>query len=125
MKYTAPRDMTVSSTCGLSVELKKGEPKMCSPEMHDDLVQAGCIPSEALPEPEVAAGKTAEPTNKAARYDAICVAFKAVALRNVREEFNAVGAPHAAVLATELGWSISGKDRDAAWAKWQDETAPA
>lgn len=123
MKYIAPRNLTLSSVCGLSIELVKGEPRLCPPGMHDELLALGCVPETEIEE-VVVEGKVNEPTNLPARYTALCDAFEAVALRNKREEFNAVGVPHAAVLAKELGWTVNAKERDAAWAKWQNETAP-
>lgn len=124
MHYTSHRNLTVASLCGLSIELKKGEPTLCPPGMHDELLALGCIPEEATPEPEPGAAPVA-PTNQQDRYNALCQAFKVVALRNERTDFNAVGVPHAAVLAKELGYSVNAKERDAAWTKWQNETAPA
>lgn len=124
MHYTSHRDITVASTCGLSAELKKGVPTLCPPGMHDELLALGCVPDEAPPEPEAGAAPVA-PTSLPERYAALCRAFEIVALRNERNEFNAVGVPHAAVLAKELGYAVNAKERDAAWAKWQNETAPA
>lgn len=123
MRYTSFRDITVASTCGLSVSLKKGEPKACPPGMHDELLALGCVPESPPPEPEEGAPPKA-PTNAVERYEALCKAFEKIALRNDRTEFNAAGVAHAAVLARELGYSVNNKERDAAWAKWQHETAP-
>lgn len=124
MKYTSYRDITVASTCGLSVSLKKGVPTHCAPGMHDELLALGCVPDEAPPEPEEGAAPRA-PTDAIGRYEALCKAFEKVALRNERTDFNAGGVPHASVLAKELGYNVNAKERDAAWAKWQNETAPA
>lgn len=114
--------MTIASLTGLSIELKKGEPKLCPPGMHDELLARGCVPETETPEPEPSVTPTA-PTNPADRYAALCVAFEKLSLRNERTDFNAVGFPHAAALAKELGWTCSGKERDTAWAKWQSEGA--
>lgn len=123
MRYTSYRDITVASTCGLSIELKKGEPKFCPPAMHDELLALGCVPESAPPEPDENAPPSA-PTEAGARYTALTKAFEVIALRNQREDFNAAGVPHAAVLAKVLGYSVNSKERDPAWAKWQNETAP-
>ena len=48
-----------------------------------------------------------------------------MALRSKRGDFSGSGVPNLAVLAEELGWKVESKERDAAWAKWQNETAPA
>ncbi len=123
MRYISNRNLTVASTCGLSVELKKGEPTLCPPGMHDELLALGCLPEESLPEPEPGSAPTA-PTDLIGRYEALCRAFETVVLRNERTDFNATGMPHPAVLAKELGYTVSAKERDAAWTKWQNETAP-
>ena len=124
MLYTSHRNITVASTCGLSVELKKGEPTLCPPGMHDELIALGCIPEEPASAPEPGAAPVA-PTDLIGRYQALCKAFEVIALRNERTDFNATGVPHPAVLAKELGYTVNAKERDAAWAKWQNETAPA
>lgn len=123
MKYTAPRDLTLASVCGLSIELTKGEPRLCPPGMHEELLALGCVPEEYVTEP-VIEGKVNRPASLVDRYTALTVAFQAIALRNERSEFNAVGTPHAAVLAKEVGYTVDAKERDAAWSKWQNEVAP-
>jgi hypothetical protein len=123
MKYIAPRNLTLASVCGLSIELTKGEPRLCPPGMHDELLALGCIPETEMPEPAEGSAPVA-PTNLIDRYSTLCTAFEIIALRNERTDFNAVGVPHAAVLAKELGWTCNAKERDAAWAKWQNEIAP-
>ena len=123
MRYIAPRNLTLASTCGLSIELKKGVATLCPPGMHDELLAKGCVPETEMPEPEPGSAPVA-PSGLNERYDALRVAFEKIALRNERGDFNAVGMPHAAVLAKELGWTCNTKERDAAWGKWQNETAP-
>ena len=124
MNYTSYRDITVASTCGLSIELKKGVSTKCPPGMHDELLALGCVPDSPPPEPEAGAAPVA-PTGAAEKYEALCKAFKKIALRNERTDFNAAGVPHASVLAAEMGYTTNAKERDAAWAKWQHESAPA
>lgn len=124
MRYISHRDITIASTCGLSAHLKKGVPTLCPPGMHDELLAVGCVPEEVMPE-EVKGDAPAMPASPGGRYEAAIKAFETLTLRNKREEFNAVGVPHAAALAKELGWKLDGKERDAAWAKWQNESAPA
>jgi hypothetical protein len=92
--------------------------------MHDELLAMGCVPESPLAEPEEGAAPTA-PTSTTERYTALCKAFEKISLRNERTEFNAAGVPHAAVLQKLLGYVVNTKERDAAWAKWQHETAPA
>jgi hypothetical protein len=118
MDYIAPRDMTVSSTSGRSVEFVKGVPTYAPHQMHDELINKGVVPAEDLP--EVVVDDNAEPAVGAEREAALFGAIEKVMLRNKRGDFAGTGAPHAAVLAKELGWSsLDAKERDAAWSKFQ------
>lgn len=118
MNYIAPRNMTVSSTSGRSVEFVKGEPVFAPPQMHAELIAVGIVPAEEIPEPVVSTSN--EPVVAAEREAALFAAFEAVVLRGKRGDFTGTGVPHAAVLTKELGWSaIDAKERDAAWAKFQ------
>lgn len=117
MKYIAPRKMTVSSTSGRSVEFEKGVPTYCPPQMHAELIALGIVPEEEMPEVEDDGG-VKEPMVPAEREVAVFAAFERVVLRGKRNDFSGTGAPHAAVLAKDLGWSIDGKERDALWQKF-------
>lgn len=115
MDYIAPRDMTVISTSGRSVILKKGVPTYCPAQMHKDLISAGVVPAEEIPDPVVDDGP-GEPVVHSDRQTALMAAFEKILLRNNRGDFTASGVPHSAVLIKELGWStITTKERDAAW----------
>ena len=114
--------MTVSSLSGRSVELLKGVPTHCPPQMHDELIARGVVPAEEMPEPEVAEGPQ-EPTDPVARRAAIFASFKKLSLRAKREEFTASGVPHLAVLAMDLGWPMVAKERDAMWVEFNQTTA--
>lgn len=117
MKYVAPRDMTVTSLSGRSVELLKGEPTHCPPQMHAELIARGVVPAEDMDEkaPEVPVELTA-----AERQAAFFKAFEVMATRNARGDFGASGTPHAAALAKELGWTaVDAKERDTMWAAFQ------
>jgi hypothetical protein len=117
MEYIAPRKMTVASVSGRSVEFEKGKPTYAPPQMHAELIAVGIVPAEDIP--EVVVDGPVEPTIPAEREAALFAAFEKISLRGRREEFTAVGVPHSAVLTKELGWSgLSGKERDAAWAKF-------
>ena len=122
MEYIAPRNMTVSSRSGRSVEFGKGVPIYCPPQMHAELIACGIVPAEEIPEVEVKPGS--EPTVAAEREAALFGAFDKIVLRAKRGDFSGTGAPHAAVLAKELNWSgIDAKERDAAWQKFQLDKA--
>lgn len=122
MEYIAPRNMTVASLSGRSVEFVKGVPTYAPPQMHAELIQFGIVPAEEIPEPEPTTDPV-EPTVAAERQAAVFAAFEKVILRNKRGEFAGTGAPHAAVLAKELGWSIDGKERDVLWQAYQSAKA--
>jgi len=123
MEYIAPRNMTVVSTSGRSVSFVKGKPSYCPPQMHAELIAQGVVPTEEIPEP-VDDGSPKEPTVPKDREQALFAAFEKIVLRNSRNDFSAVGIPHNAVLAKELGWSgLNNKERDAAWLKFTQDRA--
>lgn len=115
--------MTVASVSGRSVRFTKGVPTYAPSQMHAELIAVGIVPAEEIPEVETS--EPVEPTTPAAREAALFAVFEKLVLRNKREEFTAVGVPHNAVLAKELGWSVHNKERDAAWNKFSLERAEA
>lgn len=118
MKYIAPRDMTVASISGRSVTFAKGEPTFAPPQMHAELIARGIVPAEDIP--ELAPDESTEPTGAIDRQAAIASAIEKIVLRNARGDFSGTGAPHASVLAKELGWSgLDVKERDASWVSFQ------
>lgn len=122
MEYTAPRNMTVSSVSGRSVSFEKGVPKFAPPQMHNELISMGVIPSEELPEPVKDLGS--EPSLPADREAAFFAAFETMALRDKRGDFAGTGTPHSAPLAHILGWtSVDVKERDAMWKKFKADKA--
>lgn len=121
MNYVAPRKMTVSSTSGRSVSFEKGEPTFAPPQMHADLIAVGIVPTEELPEPKN--DEVREPIEPKEREAALFALFEKLILRGKREEFTGVGLPHLAVMKRELGWEVAAKERDATWAKFQQEKA--
>ena len=123
MNYIAPRNMTVASTSGRSVAFVKGVPTYAPSQMHAELVQVGIVPAEEIP--EVIPDGPVEPTVAADREAALNASFEKILLRSRREEFTAVGTPHLAVLAMDLGWAVPAKERDAAWLKFNLARADA
>ena len=122
MNYIAPRNMTVSSKSGRSVEFVKGEPTFAPPVMHAELIAVGIVPTEEIPEPEDD-GTPVAPTVPEERQAAVYAAFEKIVLRGGRKDFAGTGAPHAAVVSKELGWDIDGKERDLFWQKFQTDKA--
>jgi hypothetical protein len=122
MKYVSHRNITVASVYGISIELKKGVPTFCSPLMHAELLALGVVPAEDMPEePDVVPGTT-EPTNPDVRLKELFAAFETMSLRQKRGDFTGNGSPHLAVLTELMGWKVDTKERDTAWAKFQDRT---
>lgn len=119
MNYIAPRNMTVVSVSGRSVAFIKGEPTFAPPQMHAELISVGVVPTEELPEPEN--NEVREPLEPAEREKALFGLFEKLVLRGKREDFTGVGLPHLAVMKRELGWEVAAKERDATWAKFQQE----
>lgn len=117
MRFMLNRNRTISSTCGLSIEFKKGELHLVPPSMYEQVIAAGGTPEVELTEEELPP-KTATPEALEAREAAMFKAFEAIATRNVREEFTAGGMPHNSVVARETGFAVSARDRDAAWLKF-------
>jgi hypothetical protein len=117
MKFTMSRDRTVVSKFGRAIEFEKGVathvPEMC----YEEVMAAGGVPEDDLPEPEI----TDTTPQGVARTEAIVAAIKAMVLRGAREDFTAAGAPHAAALSAMAGFPVDAKERDAAWALAQTE----
>ncbi len=118
MNYIAPRNMTVASLSGRSVEFKKGVATFAPAQMHAELIAVGIVPTEEIPEP-VDDGSPKEPTVPSEREFEVFLAFEKLILRAKRGDFAGTGAPHAAALSKELGWTIDGKERDVLWQKFQ------
>lgn len=118
MKFIMHRNRTVISTCGLSIEFKKGEPTLVPPQMYQEVMAVGAVPEDEIPDDELPKGP-ATPETLAARKAMMVEAFKKIVERGNREDFTAGGAPHNALLSRELGWSVNAKERDAAWAEFQ------
>lgn len=117
MKFTMPRNRTIASTCGLSVEFKKGEPTLVPPAMYAEVIAAGGVSETELTEDDMPPAKTT-PEQLAEREQAMFEAFKAITRRGERDDFTAGGVPHPNALARELGWAPQPKEVKAAWAKY-------
>jgi len=126
MKFTFQRDRTIASLFGHSIFFPKGVATHVPPEMYREVISAGGVSDEEVdidappPPPE-----KAEITDPAAREKAIFDVFEVMALRNARGDFTATGFPHMKVIARELGWPISDKERDLMWAKFQEQGTAA
>jgi hypothetical protein len=117
MKFVMNRNRTIASTCGLSIEFKKGELHLVPPAMYAEVIAAGGVPENELAEDELPPGP-ATPEALAQREAEMFAAFEKLVLRNNHLEFTAGGVPHSTAMAKELGWPIQAKERDAAWLKF-------
>ncbi len=117
MRFVLHRNRTIASTCGLSIEFKKGEPALVPPAMYAEVIAAGGIPESEIPEDEKPPAPNT-PEAAAEREAALFAAFKKIATRNNSQDFTAGGMPHLTVLNGETGWRVEAKERDAAWVKF-------
>lgn len=117
MRFMLNRNRTITSTCGLSVEFKKGELHLVPPAMYGEVLAAGGVPEEELSEDEKPPA-AATPEALADREAAIFAAFETIAKRNNREDFTAGGMPHLSVLTGITGWAVAAKERDSTWVKF-------
>lgn len=116
-RFMLPRNRTIASTCGLSIEFKKNELTLVPPAMFAEVIAAGGVPENELTEEDLPKA-TNSPDALAERKKAMFAAFEDIVARNVREEFTAGGMPHNKVLSEKLGWSVNAKERDAAWVEF-------
>jgi hypothetical protein len=77
----------------------------------------GATPEDDLP--EAAVTETKEPADPAARKAAVIAAFEQLVLGAKRESFTGTGVPHAKALASQLGFIIDNKERDALWQEFK------
>jgi hypothetical protein len=117
MKFMMSRDRTIASTCGISIGFKKGVLQLVPPAMYTEVLAAGGVPEDEIPEDEMPGAPTS-PEALADREAALFKAFETITLKNEREDFTAGGTPHSTVLSRMLGWSVMAKERDAAWVKF-------
>jgi len=113
MNFVMARDRVVVSLVGRAVEFKKGVPTHVPPEMWKEVMEAGAVPEEEIPEP--VAKPSNEPTTPHERHAALMEVFATMAADNKREEFTAAGTPHLKALASRLGWTVDARERDASW----------
>lgn len=125
MKFIMHRDRVVASTMGHAIRFEKGQPTHVPPELYREVIAAGGIPEEELPDDDDT-GKLGsdEPHDPDAREKELFAAFEALIERAKREDFTASGAPHTKALQEVLGWKVEGKERDQAWAAFNTRNKP-
>lgn len=117
MKFVLHRKRTIISTCGLSIEFEKGVPALVPPAMYAEVIAAGGVPEDEIPEEDLPA-PPATPEQLVEREKAMFKAFDTIVRRAARDEFTAGGVPNNAVLSREVGWSVQAKEAKAAWVKY-------
>lgn len=116
MRFKLPRNRTIASTCGISIEFKKDEFHLVPPMMYAEVIAAGGVSEDEISEEELP--KKVTPESLEERKKAIFKAFETIVLRNAREDFTAGGVPHNAVVAGETGWPVGAKERDSMWVEF-------
>lgn len=118
MKFKLPRNRTIASTCGISIEFKKGEFHLVPPAMYAEVIAAGGVSEEEMLDDEPVKTPSA-PELAAEREAAIFKAFETTVLKNLPTEFTAGGMPHVGIVSTLTGWPVQAKERDTLWVKFQ------
>ena len=119
MEFVLNRDKTVSSVLGHTIEFKKGIAVHVPHEMWTAVQGIGAIPAEDLPADKLPDSN--EPTDPAAREQAIFAGFEKLVNENKRGNFTGVGLPHGKALKEVLGFSIHDKARDALWTTFKNK----
>lgn len=119
MKFVMQRNRQVVSKLGRVIEFQKGEPAHVPPELYDEVLAAGGVPEEELPEAQ--GGTSTAPTDPAERQLLLLAAIEDLVQRNQRGDFTASGAPNAKVLAEAVDFNVDSRERDQAWAKFQQQ----
>lgn len=117
MKFTMYRNRTIATSRGHVIEFVKGVATHVPAECYDEVIAAGAIPEDELPDNEVA--ENAEPNDPAERRAALFAAFDKIVLKGSRDDFAASGAPNAKALNNLLGWPVEAKERVTTWNEYK------
>lgn len=118
MRFTMQRDRTVVSKFGRSFGFIKGEPLHVPDMCWEEVMAAGGVSEEELPDPAIPVSTVPQ---GAPRALAIAEAIKVMVLKGERNDFNASGMPQAGVLSQIAGFAVDAKERDLAWALSQTD----
>lgn len=123
MKFTTNRDITVSSTCGRSVEFKKDVPVHVPPAMYGEVQAVGAVPEEAIVVEE--SKSPVEPTCPIQRKALVEKAYDKLIEDGEREAFTAAGSPTIEVIQALSGIKLTAPERDTSWDTYRQEKAAA
>lgn len=115
MNFTMQRDRVVTTAKGHSVEFKKGVATHVPPEVYEEVMAQGAVPSEDIPEAQLP--KVMTPESTAERKKKIMDAMLDIVTANAVGDFTAGGTPHAKVLSTKVGFLVDAGERDVLWAE--------
>ena len=122
MKFVLQRTRTLTSLMGHSIAFVKGVQTEVPDSMYHEAIGIGAVPeTELVEDPAV----HRIPTDGNVRQADIMKAFEQIMLRTDREDFTAAGTPHPRAVSKLVGYSVSAKERDDAWAVFQAVTEDA
>jgi hypothetical protein len=122
--------MTITSTRGASVFLKKGVPTHVVRHMHAAVLEKGALPcdelgktldAEGAPEVEEGPKVMIAPEDAEARAEAIEKVSREFVKRNSSKDFTAGGTPSASAVSLALGWKVDQKEVRTVWMKIRPE----
>lgn len=119
------RSYTLRSLQGRIVNFKRGEPAFVPPQCVQEAIEIGAEPVEGEA-PAVGPDEDIKlpPAPTGDERDAkIIAAFKALKLRNEREDFNGAGYPAARAVTAVVGFSVPTKEVNRLWAIYREREA--
>jgi len=114
MKFVMPRDITIPSIFGHSVEFKKGVPTHVPPKLWPEAMAADGVAEDTELVLEAEKEQTA-----AERLKQIFMAYEEIMKRGEPNDLAKGGEPHARVVSGLVGFSVSVAERDSSWAAFQ------
>lgn len=118
-QFVMNRDRIVPTLSGHCIRFKKDEPTHVPAHLVSEVMNAGAVPVEELPEEETVRAETGE-NDPALRKQKILEAFAAMAARNQRGDFDAAGRPHPKPLSALCGFRVDAKERDRVWEEYME-----
>jgi len=128
--FVANRDITVTSTLGITLAFAKGVPTNVPRPMHAIVLEKGILPCdpegntlgvEAIEDPQPKVRLLVAPEDADERNDKILDAIKALVQNNDAKNFSAGGVPSYQAVSAALGWRVDAKEIRPIWAKYKPE----
>lgn len=118
MMFKLPRNRTISSTCGISIEFKKNQFHLVPPDMFEEVLAAGGISEKEILEEDLPK-RPDSPAEIEQREQAMFEAFEKIVLHGQREDFTAGNVPQLYAIQRYTKWPVMAKERDEVWEKFQ------